>query len=309
MIDPRHLAHLLAIHEQGSLSRAGEVLHVSQPALSNSIAQLEQRLGAPVLVRTARGAVVNELGSALVRRAREVRAVLAAAEAEAGLLQRGGQGLLAVGVTPSLTERFVPAVLEDLLCALPGLAVSVIEGLDGPLGEALERGELDLVLGAVGQPAVSPSGLAPAIVEEELMRDPFLLAVHAQSGLAGRETVRLADALDELWIVPRPGGSAHAYTRALFLQAGVDWPARTLSTNSVALTRQLVARLGAVALVNATTARDWGEPLRTVGLAEAGHRRIGLRRRKGSEASPAVAAFIGAARREAEKGGCLGVAP
>lgn len=55
MIDPRHLTHLLAIHEQGSLSLAGQALNLSQPALSNSIAVLEQRLGAPVLIRNARG--------------------------------------------------------------------------------------------------------------------------------------------------------------------------------------------------------------------------------------------------------------
>ncbi|MDR6511571.1 molybdenum-dependent DNA-binding transcriptional regulator ModE [Novosphingobium capsulatum] len=44
MIDPRHLTHLLAIHEHGSLSLAGQALNLSQPALSNSIAILEQRL-------------------------------------------------------------------------------------------------------------------------------------------------------------------------------------------------------------------------------------------------------------------------
>lgn len=286
MIDPRHLAHLLAIHDHGSLSLAGQALNLSQPALSNSIAVLEQRLGAPVLVRMARGAVVNELGAALVRRAREVRSVLEAADMEASLLGRGRLGPLAVGVTPSLVEQFVPEVLDILLAELPQLSISVIEGLDGPLNDALLRGELDVVVGSVGQP-----GTSAEVAEDLLLADPFLLAVHEASPLAGRTDLRLADTLGELWVVPRPGGSAHAHTQAMFLNAGTDWPARTLSTNSVALTHQLVARGQGVALVNRITARGWLAPLRLVPVMEAGKRKIGLRRRATSEPSPALQAF------------------
>lgn len=286
MIDPRHLAHLLAIHEQGSLSLAGQALNLSQPALSNSIAVLEQRLGAPVLVRTPRGAVVNALGAALVRRAREIRSVLDHAGQEAMLMRRGRIGPLAVGVTPSLVGQFIPDVLELLLADLPDLSISVIEGLDGPLNEALLAGELDVVVASVGQPNASPD-----ILEELLIADPFLLAVHESSALVRLPRLTLADALNELWAVPRPGGSAYAHTQAMFLTAGVDWPKRVLSTNSVALTHQLVARMGAVALVNRVTARGWPAPVRTIALAEAGHRKIGLRRRRTSQASPPVQAF------------------
>ncbi|WP_068094806.1 LysR family transcriptional regulator [Novosphingobium rosa] len=286
MIDPRHLTHLLAIHEQGSLSLAGQVLNLSQPALSNSIAVLEQRLGAPVLIRNARGAVVNELGAALVRRAREIRSVLEHADQEAMLLRRGRIGPLAVGVTPSLVEQFIPDVLEVLLAELPQLSISVIEGLDGPLNEALIAGELDVVVASVGQPNASPD-----ITEELLISDPFLMAVHENSPLIARPHLKLSETLEELWVVPRPGGSAYAHTQAMFLNAGVDWPRRTLSTNSVALTHQLVARLGAVALVNRITARGWTTPVRTIPLSEAGHRKIGLRRRRSRETSPSLQAF------------------
>lgn len=286
MIDPRHLAHLLAIHEQGSLSMAGQALNLSQPALSNSIAVLEQRLGAPVLTRTARGAVVNELGGALVRRAREIRSVLEHADQEAMLLRRGRIGPLAIGVTPSLVEQFIPEVLKGLLEELPQLSVSVIEGLDGPLNEALTSGQLDVVVASVGQPNASPD-----IAEDLLISDPFLLAVHESSPLSSKSRLKLSDALEELWVVPRPGGSAFAHTQAMFLNAGVDWPRRTLSTNSVVLTYRLVAAIGGVALVNRVTARGWLSPVRTVPIAEAGHRKIGLRRRRASESSPAMQAF------------------
>ncbi|MDE1916991.1 MAG: hypothetical protein KGJ57_15860 [Sphingomonadales bacterium] len=188
-------------------------------------------------------------------------------------------------MTPSLVEQFIPDVLDVLLADLPDLSISVIEGLDGPLNDALIAGELDVVVASVGQPNLSGD-----ILEELLICDPFLLAVHESSPLIGRARLKLSAVLEELWIVPRPGGSAYAHTQAMFLNAGVDWPQRTLSTNSVTLTHQLVARLGAVALVNRVTARGWRAPVRTIPLAEAGHRKIGLRRRL-SEASPALQAF------------------
>lgn len=90
---------------------------------------------------------------------------------------------------------------------------------------------------------------------------------------------------------PRPGSSAFSHTQAMFLNAGVDWPRRTLSTNSVALTHRMVARTGAVALVNRVTARGWRAPVRTIPVAEAGYRKIGLRRRRTSQASSSVQAF------------------
>ncbi|MDR6511572.1 DNA-binding transcriptional LysR family regulator [Novosphingobium capsulatum] len=82
---------------------------------------------------------------------------------EAMLLRRGRIGPLAVGVTPSLVEQFLPDVLEVLLADMPHLSISVIEGLDGPLNAALLAGELDVVVASVGQPSVSPD------ITEELL--------------------------------------------------------------------------------------------------------------------------------------------
>jgi len=153
-------------------------------------------------------------------------------------------------------------------------------------------GDLDVVVASVGQPNASLD-----IAEELLMSDPFLLAVHENSPLIARPKLKFSDALEELWVVPRPGGSAFAHAQAMFLNAGAPWPKRTLSTNSVALTHRLVSRVGAVALVGSITARGWLAPVRTISLAEAGHRKIGLRRRRTSEASPSVQTFAQIAAR------------
>ena len=75
-IDPRQLANLLAVAKHGSFNRAAAALGLSQPALSNSIRQLERRLGVSVLDRTSSGSTLNEFGNILIRQAQTVEALL-----------------------------------------------------------------------------------------------------------------------------------------------------------------------------------------------------------------------------------------
>ncbi|MGI4877872.1 MAG: LysR family transcriptional regulator [Janthinobacterium lividum] len=291
-IDPRQLGHLLAIDEHGSLTRAAEVLNVSQPALSSSVGLLERRLGAQVLIRTGRGVIVNELGKILVRRAKELRSLLLGVEEEVRLRRTGRMGPLAIGATPSMVEHVIPQALAVLRQGELDIAISVIEGLDGPLNEVLLNGELDLVIGAVEQPGASPD-----LVEEVLMNDPFVLAVGYDSAIAERKNLKLSDVQSEFWVLPRPGGSAHAHVQAIFLASGVVWPENCINTNSAVLTKQLVARSNAIALVNTTTLAGWQAPIKAVNLAEAGARKIGIRRRKISELSPLAHRFVEIVRR------------
>lgn len=286
-LDPRHLSYLLAIHEKGSLSRAAESLGLSQPALSNSIAVLERRLGVRVLNRTGRGATVNDIGSILVRRSRELRSLLKGAEEEVHLRRKGQRGPLAIGAVPGLVEHLVPAALNVLRRDGAALSITVLEGLDGPLDESLLSGELDLVIGAVGRP-VSP----PDVVEELLLSDPFVLGVGRDSPLAGRRQVSLADARELPWVMPRPGGSAYAHVHATFLNAGIPWPQHCISTNSAVLTKRLISQSDAVGIINVLTLSGWDAPIMAIRIPEAGVGSVGVRRRQIGEPTPLAERFV-----------------
>lgn len=286
-IDPRHLSHLLAIDEHGSLSRAAAALGVSQPALSNSIAVLERRLGVRVLTRTARGAQVNQFGAILVRRSRELHSVLIRAEEEIGLQRHGHSGPLAIGATPSLVESLIPQALRGLHRDSSALSITVVEGHDDLLDTALLSGELDIVIAAVGRPESSAE-----LVEEFLLADPLVLGVGCESPLAGRAVVPLAQAREQSWVVPRPGGSAYAQVHATFLNAGVRWPDNCVSTNSAVLAKRLISQSDAVGLVNSLTLLGWDAPIWPVRLPEAGIRNIGVRRRRVRELTPLAKRFL-----------------
>ncbi|MDA8347680.1 MAG: LysR family transcriptional regulator [Pseudomonadota bacterium] len=286
-LDPRHLSYLLAIHEHGSLSRAAEALGISQPALSNSIAVLERRLGVRVLARTARGAQVNPFGAILVRRSRELRSLLMGAEREIELQLQGHNGPLVIGAIPSIVESLVPHALRRLQQDCSTATITVVEEHDDVIDKALLSGELDIAIAAVGCPEGSLE-----LVEELLLPDPLVLGVGYNSPLAGRALVTLAQAREQPWIVPRPGGSAYAQVHATFLNAGVAWPKNYVSTNSAALTKRLITQSDAVGLVNSLTLLGWEAPIWPVRLAEAGVRNIGVRRRRIRELTPLAERFL-----------------
>src|ERR1700722_15517113 len=165
-IDPRHLANLLAVADYGSFNRAAAARGLSQPALSNSIAQLERRLGFPVLTRSRRGSEVNEYGKSLLQGARTLEALLSQIAEQVRLKRVGVSGPLRIGATPSMTLKFMPNLMGRVLQGTDAVQIHITEGLDDQLIPALQLGELDLVLGAA-----SNTSLPGDLVEESLFDD------------------------------------------------------------------------------------------------------------------------------------------
>ena len=94
------LRAMLAISESGSIQEASRLLHISQPALSKSIKELEAELGVPLLIRSNRGITVTEYGERLVRRARLILEEVRRAREEIETLKGTMDGKVAIGVSP-----------------------------------------------------------------------------------------------------------------------------------------------------------------------------------------------------------------
>ncbi|KAA5606218.1 LysR family transcriptional regulator [Roseospira marina] len=145
-MDPRHLRHLLAVLEAGSVSGAARALGMGQPALSQSLRALEEDLGAVLLHRRPRGVVPTEEGRLLAERARRLLAEwdgladsLRAAAAEPA-------GVLAIGVPTSLGHAVSVPVAEALADRFPRVRPRLVEGLSGHIIAWLNAGDLDLGL-------------------------------------------------------------------------------------------------------------------------------------------------------------------
>ena len=179
-LELRHLIALQAVAEERSFGRAAERLGYTQSAVSHQIAALEGLVGQRVVER-ARGqrtVVLTQAGALLARHADAIVARLRAAQADYAVFSEGAAGILRVGIYQSVGTRILPTVLRDFTSAWPRVEVRLSEATDdSQLLSLVERGELELTF------TVYP--LPPGPFEAvELLRDPFLLLVSADSPLA-----------------------------------------------------------------------------------------------------------------------------
>ena len=192
-VELRHLAALKAIAEEGSFGRAAARLGYTQSAVSQQIATLERVVGERLLERPGgpRPVSLTEAGQLLLRHAEAIVARLEAAQADLAALSNGAVGTLRVGTYQSVGARILPEVLRRFNAAWPGVSVRLTEfANDTELLGLVERGELDLTF--VMLPLLE--GPFEAV---ELLRDPYVLVVPADSPLArGREAPSLREVAD-----------------------------------------------------------------------------------------------------------------
>ena len=187
----RHLRYFIGVAEEENVSRAALKLHVSQPALSRQIRDLEDELGFLLLERSAKSVRLTEAGRAFLT---EARAVLQRAEdaVKAARAIAHGGGELHVGYAPSLTARILPATLRAFQAGSPNVRVRLHDLSTEEMLTGLREGKLQIAF--VARPITS---MLRGLRFEELVRDPICLAVAPSHPLARQRTVTPADAARE----------------------------------------------------------------------------------------------------------------
>ena len=184
-IELRHLAALEAVARTRSFRAAARELGYTQSAVSQQIAQLEQAVGQRLFDRPGgpRRVQVTEAGALLLRHADAIVARIDAARADMAALARGEAGTLRVGIYQSVGQRLLPALLHRFREQWPLVAVSVREESTAvDLVRLVERGELDLTFADLPL----PDG---PFQWEEILHDPYVLLVAADSELARRDSM------------------------------------------------------------------------------------------------------------------------
>jgi DNA-binding transcriptional LysR family regulator len=147
--DLRLLRHCRALAEEGSFAKAARALHLTQPALSRSIRDLEERVGIRIFDRTRVRVVPTDLGRAFLDRAAELLAHAEALEREVAHLKGSGSGALKVGAGTFPSVLFMGTAMAEFVARHPAVAVQVRADHWANLVALLRRRELDVV---VGQP-------------------------------------------------------------------------------------------------------------------------------------------------------------
>ena len=173
----RQLQYAIAVADALSFRRAAERCHVSQPALSSQLAQLEQTLGVRMFERDRRRVLVTPAGREIIERARRL---LIEADDLVDASRRAGDplaGTLRIGVIPTLSPYLLPAVAPALRKAFPRLRLAWREDKTAVVVALLAAGELDAAL-------VALEAEIGDVEREVIARDPFVLAVGAGHPLA-----------------------------------------------------------------------------------------------------------------------------
>jgi DNA-binding transcriptional LysR family regulator len=182
-VEVRHLAALRAVAREGSFGAAALALGYTQSAVSQQIATLERAVGERLIERPGgpRRVSLTEAGVVLLRHAERIVAGMEAAWADVRAVATGEAGEIRVGTYQSVGARILPEVMREFVAERPGVQVVLTEsGSDQELLDLLERGELDLAFTVLPM----PPGPFEAV---ELLRDPYVLMVQAESPLATRD--------------------------------------------------------------------------------------------------------------------------
>lgn len=142
------LQALICIEEVGSLRAAAQLLHLSQPALSAAIQQLEEELKAPLLVRTKRGVSLTSFGQAFMKHARLIVTESRRAQEEIGQLRGRWEGHITFAASPAIALAALPLALASFAHEFPDVTVNVRDGLYPAVSPQLRDGTLDFALTA-----------------------------------------------------------------------------------------------------------------------------------------------------------------
>lgn len=209
--DVQMLRVIKAIADEGSLTGAAASLGYSQPAVSQQIRRLEQRLGLAVVERVGRRMRLTEAGRVLARHAPAVTTALDAAAGELAELRGLRAGRVRLVGFPSASPALVPRLLADLADRHPGVTITYVEAEPPEAVEAVREDRADIALtfsypGDRDDPhGSSASGLAVRVIGSDALL--AVLPVGHPAAIEG--VVEMAALSDENWIAGCPRCRGH----------------------------------------------------------------------------------------------------
>jgi DNA-binding transcriptional LysR family regulator len=229
---------LMSVVEAGSMGKAAERLGTSQPAVSRSIADLEQALGVRLLDRSPRGIEPTGFGRAIIKRGTAVFDELRQGIKDVEFLADPTAGELRIGCPEPTAAGPGLAVIDQLTRRHPRMVFHVMTGPPSTLYRELIERNIELVMAAITSDPTDEH-----MVAERMFDDYFVVVAAVQSPWARRRKIDLAELANEPWtLVPSDSlGYDHAFVAEAFRARGLEPPRATVITTSLNLRNSLLA--------------------------------------------------------------------
>jgi LysR family pca operon transcriptional activator len=237
----RHLRTLVAIAEHGSLVRAAKALSISQPAVTKTLAELEDIAGHRLFERTARGVSLTGAGRTLVRHTgsglRAIHDGLSSLSANA----EGEAPVIVIGTLPNVGASILAPALVRFATLMPRARVTVRAGSNAQLIAALKQGVLDMVMGRMAEPS-DMQGLS----FEHLYSETLVMAVRPGHELCLFKQVDLALLQGYRLVMADAGTRVREAADRFFLSIGASLPMHMIETIDLSFGRSYVLQSDAV---------------------------------------------------------------
>ncbi|WP_443115330.1 LysR family transcriptional regulator [Herbaspirillum seropedicae] len=239
----RQVALLTALDEQGSLHKAAEVMHMTQPAATKALHEMEDALGVTLFDRSPRGIEATELGRCVIRYARLIQSDVANLRDELQNMISGRGGRLAIGTIMGAAP-FVTRALSRLREIQPEVSIEISEDTSARQLLLLDQGRIDLM---IGRSSVSSQ---PNLYHYEMLRgEPMCIVSGIDHPLATAQKVRLQELAEASWILYSSNMPMRIWIEHEFKLEGVKVPGNVIETASPFVTITLLAQSNMVAVM------------------------------------------------------------
>lgn len=248
-LDPRikfrHLQVFVEVARQKSVNRAAALLHVSQPAVTKTIRELEEALGVPLIEREGRGIRATSHGEIFLRHAgATLTALRQAVDSVADSTARSGPPVR-VGALPTVSARIMPQAMAGFLAKGMNSPVKIVTGENAVLLEQLRVGDLDLVVGRLAAPE-KMTGLS----FEHLYSEQVLFTVRAGHPLLAAGTDIFGGLRDFPVLMPTRNSVIRPVVEQFLIAHGVTPPPVQIETVSDAFGRAFLRMSDAIWIIS-----------------------------------------------------------
>jgi len=250
----RQLLLLIALDEQRNIHRAAEELHMTQPAASKQLKDLEDMLDVRLFERLSRGMEPTIYGETMIRHARMALTSLSLAHEDIVALKSGLSGQVAIGAIMTPGMALLPRAISRVKQAAPLMRIGVEVETSNILLERLQRGTLDFLVARILDAANQAE-----LQYEELADEPVCVVARVGHPFEQAENLKLQDIARAGWVLSPQGSVLRHRCDMMFRTAGLAPPDNVVDTTALLLIISLLQQTDSLHLMPQEVARHYAQ--------------------------------------------------